>query len=320
MTVTEHLIATAKKINLVQYCELQNASAAANSLPLPYPMPQKPTRNRKYHCEHYKISGYGGLFVSGNWFSLMSEINPKTGKILTGNPIDFLMKFESLSFKEAVLKLNQLPYEQHHSSPKSSPPLEKPILSLPPSDLNSKRTFAYLVKTRGLDAEIVKKELNSMAIYQSKGHVVFCGTDTNGIVRWAQKRTTTPTVKQIFNIPGSDSNYGYALRGTSGYVFVCESPIECLSIASFEKIKGTDPYQHTKLSLGGVHPTALWQWLKMYETECVLLALNNDEAGLKGMKTIEEGLLERGIRWLRTSLPDDVKDFNDFLKLERKRQ
>ncbi|WP_101809515.1 DUF3991 domain-containing protein [Paenibacillus pasadenensis] len=306
----------ARQTSLVDYLQKENEHARAEGRIEPWRL--EPDGNQ------LRVRGFGGLMVRDNMWNQRS-----TGQ--GGNTLDFLVEFEKIPFKDAAAKLldRKLELSQRETFKSSEEPKEP--FKLPERNDSFRRVIAYLTKTRGLDTDIVLNEIKKGNLYEDKEHhnAVFVGKEPKSEEpRWAQKRTTLSDYKIIFEQPASDAKYPYFYGNRSSTnVILVESPIEALSYASLLKYHGKDPSQVAILALGGVHDTALKQYLRdQPHVKNIVTALNNDQAtkpneikGREASDLIEERYSrdggERSI-YVKKIFPKG-KDWNDDLRAIR---
>ena len=172
------------------------------------------------------------------------------------------------------------------------------------------RVFAYLLKTRGLDADVVSYFARRKLLYEDAAHhnVVFIGTDEGGCPRHAHLRSTNSFGKAFrLNVEASDPRYSFHHTGTDGRLYVFEAPIDLLSYISMHP----DNWQaHSYVACCGTSPQPVLQMLKP-DTQTVYLCLDNDAAGHAASKRMAELLHERGVDTQR--LVPELKDWNDDL-------
>lgn len=180
----------------------------------------------------------------------------------------------------------------------------------PVPNANMHRVFAYLLKTRGLDADVVSFFARKKMLYEDGAHhnAVFIGTDEGGCPRHAHLRSTNSFGKAFrLNVESSDPRYSFHHTGTDGSLYVFEAPIDMLSYISI------NPYQwqeHSYVACCGTSPIPVMQMLKP-ETQMVYLCLDNDDAGHKASERMAEQLQERGVMTER--LVPELKDWNEDL-------
>ncbi|NCC86057.1 MAG: DUF3991 domain-containing protein, partial [Clostridia bacterium] len=176
--------------------------------------------------------------------------------------------------------------------------------------------FAYLSK-RGLAKPILTYCLNHKLIYEDAHYhnAVFVGLDVGGTPRHATLRGTTTSSAFRQDAPHSDKRFTFNLpaRSQSDTLYVLESAIDLLSRATLEWRSGKDWLQDHQLSLGGLAPLALNQYLKDHpEIRTVVLCLDRDEPGLEAAPLFRERLQAEGYTVQNEPAPEG-KDYNDYL-------
>lgn len=305
---TNEEIRKARQTDLPSYLHRENEMARKAGNVEPYKL--------EIDGNQIRVAGYGGLMVTGNMWNQRS-----TNK--GGNALDFLQEIEKRSFKESIQRLlnQEHGYERITTSQREQRP--KVPFELPERNETFKRVIAYLTKTRGLDAEIVLKEIKAGNLYEDKQYhnAVFVGKDQNNEPKWAQKRSTLSDHKMIYDQTGSDARFPFFYGNKhSNTVIVTESPIEALSYASLIKMHGNDPEKTAILPLGGVHDTALQQYLRDNpHVKNIVTALNNDRAtkpdeikGREASELIQKKYEGKGI-YVKQVFPKG-KDWNDDLR------
>ncbi len=157
-------------------------------------------------------------------------------------------------------------------------------LILPEKNDNYKRVYAYLIKTRGIDQEILSKAMNEKKIYQDlKGNCVFIGYNENNEPKYCSKRATNDSKPYKRDELGSDKSYPFVLQGNcnlSYSLIVCESSIDVLSHATLTKMYNKDSNawkNDTRISLGCTSDKALERYLKENKNiNKIIFALDND--------------------------------------------
>lgn len=230
-----------------------------------------------------------------------------------GNAVSFVMEFYHLDFLGAMEKL----LNGSVSYPQTDPEEPREQEMKPPEfSRNMRRTFAYLIKNRKIDADIVQYFVRQKKIRQSRTHqnAAFIGYDEFGVIRSVQLRNTSR--KFCMNAAGSNAAYHFCHCGTSNELFAFESPIDLLSFLCLNK---DDWEQHTYVSLGGVCIEPLLRILSQsHQIEVTHLCLDNDAAGEEATMRIGRQLNEKNFKWDR--LKPFLKDWNDDLKEKRKCQ
>lgn len=109
-----------------------------------------------------------------------------------GHAIDFVQEFYNVSFPEAVQWLlgGEAGVEWNQTS--KSAPAPKKDFALPEVNSDMRRVFAYLIKQRFIDRDVLSHFAHEKLIYEDKEYhnAVFVGLDEKGIARYAHKRGT----------------------------------------------------------------------------------------------------------------------------------
>ena len=237
-----------------------------------------------------------------------------------GYAIDFVRQFYGLSFPEAVTML--LGGEQGESYRPVSQKIQetKKTFSLPRPHSDMRHVYAYLVKTRCIDREVVNYFAKAKLLYEScerskdgakeYHNAVFVGVDETGTARHAHKRGLyTEGVGFKGNVDGSDPRYSFHWIGKSDDLYVFEAPVDMLSyITLYPK----NWQRHSYVALCGVGCQAmLWMLEQCPQISHVSLCLDNDEAGYKASERLKNQLAEKGYASERRI--SQGKDWNDDL-------
>lgn len=252
----------------------------------------------------YRVKGHGGLFVSGNhWYSHSLSKG--------GNAIDYLVLIEGINFKEALSILST----RYSMIPAEKRP-QKAGLVIPERNENDKRVMAYLMKFRGINADILLPLLKKGRIYEAKHthNCVFSGIDSNNQIRYIMQRSSNPNSSFKCETAGSDKRYSFSLCGKSRSIYLFESPLDLLSYATYMK-ENPSPMHHM-LSLGGVCTAALEYYLSYNSNICnIVLCLDRDDTGIEACRKIY-GDYSRGFS-VDIDLPK-MKDWNLQLLHDKK--
>ncbi len=226
-----------------------------------------------------------------------------------GNTVGFVMKFFHLPYPEALKFILDEDVQTITAKPVYKAP-DKPF-RLPEKNNDMKRAFAYLVKTRGINCDLVKAFADAGLIYESaKYHnVVFAGTDKDGIPRHAHKRTTASKEVWRANEPGSDNRYTFNWRGKSDRAYLFEAPIDMLSyITMYCPLWSDDSF----IAACSVSDKALKQFLEdRPDIKQVYICFDNDPPGQKAAAGIRQRLSDMGISC--EILVPALKDWNEDL-------
>ena len=240
-----------------------------------------------------------------------------------GGPISFVQQFYDLSYPEAITRL--LGGEQgtvYASAPKQE---EKPRkeFALPSAGREMRRMYAYLLKHRFLDRNVVNAFVRAGLLYEScekfkdreYHNAVFVGKDENGVPRHAHKRSLNSLGKTFrINVEGSDPRCSFHYTGTSNRLYVFEAPIDLMSFLS-RYPRGWQ--EHSFVALCGTAEHAmLWMLEQNPGLRTVCLCLDHDEAGIEASGRLAELLHEHGYDDVGM-LQSEHKDWNEDLKARR---
>ena len=251
----------------------------------------------------YRWMRYDSTVIDRNrWYRHSREIG--------GGPIQFMQHFYGMDFVEAVKYLlggeEGAEFVQASRTPEPKQPFVPPQLSK-----NMHRTFAYLIKTRKIDADIVQHFVSEKKIFETEEYhnVAFCGYDEKGEMKQMHLRSTLPGNRFFLDIDGSDKQYYFRHIGINNDVYVFEAPIDMLSYITMNK----ENWQESSyVCLGGVAIDALKNVLSTNEQiSKVYMCVDRDDAGDKTVKRIGDELNEMGYEWERI-LPKN-KDWNEDL-------
>ncbi len=230
-----------------------------------------------------------------------------------GGPVTFLKEFYGMNYAEAVLAL--IDKDVSELCPQVAAPREKvkKPFELPPANDTNRRVFAYLLKHRHLDRDVLTTFVRQGLVYEDQKYhnAVFVGMDKDGTARHAHKRSTNSQGKTFrVTAEGSDFRYAFNWPGTSGHLLVFEAPIDLLSFIS--KFHDSDWQRHSYVALCG---TASQPLLGMLERcpriDTVHFALDNDEAGQLATRRLAKLAREKGLA-VNALVPVN-KDWNEDL-------
>ena len=227
-----------------------------------------------------------------------------------GRAVSFVQKFYGKSYVEAMTMLLGSSVESAYpQAKKQATAPQKPFIP-PVPNANKHRVFAYLLKTRGLDADVVSSFAHRHLIYEDAAHhnAVFIGTDENGCPRHAHLRSTSSHGKLFrLNVEASDPRYSFHHTGTDGSLYVFEAPIDMLSFICMHP----DHWQeHSYVACCGTSPHPVLQMVKP-DTKIVYLCLDNDKTGHAASERMAELLHKRDI--MSERLVPELKDWNEDL-------
>ena len=228
-----------------------------------------------------------------------------------GYPIEFVKRYFNKGFKEAMeILLSSVGDVQMVESSRHNQ--EKPKRFVAPyRNNNNKRAYAYLSETRLIDKDILNYFFKNGYIYEDNQYhnVVFIGFDEDGIIRHANKRSTSVGGKSFRgNVESSDSRYPFQYRGTSERVYVFEAPIDLLSYLTLHKDHWE---QDNYIALNGLGTDGLEHLLEQRkDIQSIMLCFDHDEAGIEACERVTDKLIEKGYGQIGI-VQSTYKDFNE---------
>ena len=236
-----------------------------------------------------------------------------------GHAVSFVQKFYGLSYPEAVSLL--LGGDTGNAFPAASEkePEEPKPFELPPANSDMRRVYAYLVKRRGIDRDIVTAFARAKLLYEDAEYhnAVFVGTDADGVARHAHKRSTNSEGKAFrLNVEGSNPKHSFHHIGTDGRLYVFEAPIDLLSYIT---LNPENWQEHSYVACCGTSSHPVLELVTQHpEIKAVYLCLDNDEAGHTACKRMEALLEMVGVQTMQ--LIPFGKDWNDDLLSVRQKE
>lgn len=260
-----------------------------------------------------RLASDHSITVRGNrWYDHSAESG--------GYAIDFVRSFYGLTFQEAVTMLLGGEHGEIYKPVQAKKEEPKKTFMLPMAHTDMHRVYAYLIKTRLIDCEVVNCFARAQLLYEScekskdgtkeYHNAVFVGYDENGVPRHAHKRGLyTEGIGFKGNVYSCDPAYSFHHIGTSNRLYVFEAPIDMLSyITLYPK----DWQKHSYVCLCGVGGQAMMKMLELNpRLQEVLLCLDNDETGHKASERLKNQLAEKG--YPSQQLISQGKDWNDDL-------
>lgn len=239
-----------------------------------------------------------------------------------GLAIDFVQSFYGLSFPEAVTMLLGGEQGEVYSKSKERKQIEQKPFLLPPKNSDMRRVFAYLIKNRHIDCDVVSFFAKQKLLYESceqlvdkmkeYHNAVFIGYDENEVPRHAHKRGIYSNGKSFKgNVESSNPCYSFHYTGTSNKLYVFEAPIDMLSFITI--YKHTHWQEDSYVALCGVSEQAMLTMLDNNpQLNHVLLCLDYDVAGIETSEKFQDILSKKEIECSR--LISKCKDWNEDIK------
>lgn len=229
-----------------------------------------------------------------------------------GTAIDFVQRFHDMDFMEAMQKL--LGYNVGSVIQVTALHEDNKPFALPEPSRDMRRVFAYLMKQRFIDRNIIAFFAHNKMLYEDADfhNAVFVGYNENGVARHAHKRGTFRGNSYKGNVDGSLSEYSFHYIGTSNRLYVFEAPVDMLSYIS---LYPKDWQQHSYVALCSVAEHAAIHLLKQntYINE-IYLCLDHDKAGMEGSYRIADSINALNPEYMIKQLIPNQKDWNEQLK------
>lgn len=231
-----------------------------------------------------------------------------------GDAIGFVRRYGNLTFPEAVeclLSEQGIVINRPHEESQRK---EKKPFALPKASSDMRRMYAYLLKGRFLDREIVSAFVKEKLLYEDAEYhnAVFVGRDEKGVPRHAHKRGTYSESSYKGNVDGSSPEYSFHYIGTGNKLYVFEAPIDMLSYLSIHK---EDWQENSYVALCSVAPQAVVHLLKNNpHIETVITCLDHDKAGIEGNYRVAEAVRQMGGNHTVKKKSPPYKDWNESLK------
>lgn len=254
----------------------------------------------------FRMSSNHSVTVQGNeWYDHAAEKG--------GGPVSFFKEFYGMNYQEAVLTLLNEDVSQLCALVTKPKEKVKKSFELPPANDTNRRVFAYLLKHRHLDRDVLTTFVKLGLIYEDQKYhnAVFVGWDKDGTPRHAHKRSTNSQGKSFrMTVEGSDFRYAFNWPGSSGRLLVFEAPIDMLSFIS--KFHDSDWAKHSYVALCGTSSQPMLGMLERYpQINTVHFCLDNDQAGQLATKRLAKLVQEKGLAV--DALVPVLKDWNEDL-------
>ena len=265
---------------------------------------------REHKLIYYDGSGkHDTITLRGStWFDHKNQVG--------GGAIKFMQEFYDMDFQTAVHELLGQTITPLSYAPSKAVVHEEKTkeFKLPEANSNMHRVFAYLIKQRFINPEIISFFAKQHTLYEDKQHhnAVFVGLDENGVPRQASKRSTNSFGKTFrITCEGSDTRYSFSHFGKLEKLFVFEAPIDMLSYLTLHP---ENWQQHSYIAMNGVYENAVLTALKNHSNLSeIILCVDNDEGGIEAADRLRDILNENGYSNVKRLAPP-YKDWNEVLK------
>lgn len=260
---------------------------------------------------YYTLAEHDSVRIDTEKNAFIQNSSGKKGSI-----IDFVMHFENVDTATAIKKLSSyIGTDFVFSNFRQEQTAEKEVqeLILPEKNDHMKNVYAYLINTRKIDFDIVKKWANDGLLFQDKhNNCVFVTNDKDGKPVFASQRGTNTFKTFKADVKGSNYDVCHFINNNAKNLVVCEGVIDLMSIQTIFKDNGKNIDNYNYLSLNGVAKTnAITNALICSPTEKVILATDNDKAGLQARINLKEAInnINNNIEIVEF-IPPNEKDWN----------
>ena len=251
----------------------------------------------------------GKVSIKGNrWYSQYEMVG--------GYPINFVIKYFNLEFKDAVSSLLGNSYTLKLDAYEREEKKTKKFV-IPKKNDSMNRVFFYLRDARCIDGRIINAFAKAGLLFEDTEfhNAIFVGKDAEGQVKHVHKRSTHKDSTFKGNVEASDPEYSFNWRGKSNRLFVFEAPIDMLSYISMHQ-KGWRYHSYVALcSTAGI--AAIKQLKDNSNIDTVYLCLDNDNAGNVGSERIAEQIHDLGDYEIWRLFPQH-KDWNEDIQFQNK--
>lgn len=275
---------------------------------------------------YYTLKEHDSVRIDPALNCFWQNSRPGHGKAIGegGSVIDFVMAFTGTDVNGALTKLEKyLAGEQ--LLPGQTSITKKNILEglpgrkinglcLPAKGADMKRVFAYLVKTRKIDASIVQEFAKKRQLYQDeRGNCVFVSYE-NGKPVFACLRGTNTWRSFYGDVTGCDYSKGFFVDYGADKLYITEAVIDTMSVMTLHK-EDYQKWNHLALCGGGKYDAMNAHLNGIHE---VWIGTDRDETGREAAKRMED-FLKKNRKEIRVvqDFPSK-KDWNEVLQERRK--
>ena len=201
-----------------------------------------------------------------------------------GSVIDFAMRFNNLSLKDAIRELSrEVPVINRNLKRKEVEEVNvvNKEFHLPEKSSDMSRVFAYLIKVRCINKSIVREMVHRKMLYQDIHYnCVFIGYDIDNPDKpvFACKRGTNTSKSFKGDVRGCDYEQCFFFDNSSDKLIITESVIDAMSVMTLMG-KNWKKYNYLALAGGGK-----WEAIKIYlkkkDIKEVYIMTDNDKGGI----------------------------------------
>lgn len=251
--------------------------------------------------------GDAKITIRGNaWYHQYERIG--------GGAVDFVMHFFDADYPQAIQILLGADCGTISNYPAGDNVKEKKPFLLPEAYSDMRRLYAYLLKQRFIDRDIVHHFTHRKLLYEDVHYhnAVFIGCDENGVPRHAHKRGTSFGSGYKGNVEGSQPEYSFHHIGTSDRLYVFEAPVDLLSYITLYP-KNWIQHSYVALCCTAEH-AVIYQLKQNLNIQQVFLCLDHDKAGIEGCHRLTDRIHSYKKECQITIFQPRHKDWNETLK------
>ena len=237
-----------------------------------------------------------------------------------GGPVSFVQRFYRKTYPEAMALLLNGEQGTAYPTARDAPESPRKPFELPERNGNMRRVYAYLIKQRHIDADVISHFAHAGTLYEDAAHhnCVFVGTGENGVARHAHLRSTNSYGKSFrINVESSDPRCSFHHIGTDNRLFVFEAPIDLLSYITMHP-EGWQEHSYVACCGTSLLPVEQMTGMTPRPIERLYLCLDNDKAGNEACERMAEAARAWGAEAVR--LLPERKDWNEDLVAQSEEQ
>lgn len=261
----------------------------------PYDQLDKITKRRKYIEKYDEIYRYAEEFNHPEYFGCLNQIESKLENV-DDISSDILLEMDKLLHETRRIK--------HFKELKF--------------DSNNKNVMAYLIQKRCIHKDIVFDLIRKGLLRQQSDehgvYAVFLSKNQNGEIENLFKRGCTYNNNSKYEDRFNKGN-GWLIDDDPSIrkpLIVFEGHIDMLSFMSLQLLNHADLKKYAYLSIGGVAKSGIvLDRLQENKYEQVMIAFDNDDAGIQGAERLKEMLIKKNVSY--AVVKSHGNDWNDDL-------
>lgn len=192
-------------------------------------------------------------------------------------------------------------------------PVNETVEFILPSKANSNTSIInYLKNVRKIQSPVIEYLINEGYLYTESKYknCVFVNRDKD----FACMRSSCDNYRFVGDVEGSNYEKCFFIKGNSKTLIVAESAIDIMSLMTLILKNGCDYKCYNYLALSGTNKIeAIFNYTDSMNISTLILAFDNDEAGLKADYLVRDKLCDSNIN-IVSKFPEKTNDWNDELK------